>query len=278
MQLLCGDKTLDLTHPCVMGVLNVTPDSFSDGGRYFDPGRAIEHAHRLVEQGAAIIDIGGESTRPGAPQVDTEDELRRVLPVIRAVAMKVSVPVSVDTFKPEVMRAAVEEGATLINDVRALQSPGALAAAASTRAGVCLMHMQGEPRTMQIEPRYVDVVREVREFLKGRLEDCVRGGIRRERIAIDPGFGFGKALQHNLALLNGLSEFTDLGVPVLAGLSRKAMLGTILGKPADQRLHGSLALAVIAVLKGARIIRAHDVAETVDAVKVAAAVLEGDLN
>lgn len=278
MQLLCGDKTLDLTHPCVMGVLNVTPDSFSDGGRYFDPGRAIEHAHRLVEQGAAIIDIGGESTRPGAPPVDTEDELRRVLPVIRAVAMKVSVPVSVDTFKPEVMRAAVEEGATLINDVRALQSPGALAAAASTRAGVCLMHMQGEPRTMQIEPRYVDVVREVREFLKGRLEDCVRGGIRRERIAIDPGFGFGKALQHNLALLNGLSEFTDLGVPVLAGLSRKAMLGTILGKPADQRLHGSLALAVIAVLKGARIIRAHDVAETVDAVKVAAAVLEGDLN
>lgn len=278
MHLLCGDKTLDLTHPCVMGVLNVTPDSFSDGGRYFDPGRAIEHAHRLVEQGAAIIDIGGESTRPGAPPVDTEDELRRVLPVIRAVAMKVSVPVSVDTFKPEVMRAAVEEGATLINDVRALQSPGALAAAASTRAGVCLMHMQGEPRTMQIEPRYVDVVREVREFLKGRLEDCVRGGIRRERIAIDPGFGFGKALQHNLALLNGLSEFTDLGVPVLAGLSRKAMLGTILGKPADQRLHGSLALAVIAVLKGARIIRAHDVAETVDAVKVAAAVLEGDLN
>jgi dihydropteroate synthase len=278
MQLLCGDKTLDLTHPCVMGVLNVTPDSFSDGGRYFDPGRAIEHAHRLVEQGAAIIDIGGESTRPGAPQVDTEDELRRVLPVIRAVAMKVSVPVSVDTFKPEVMRAAVEEGATLINDVRALQSPGALAAAASTRAGVCLMHMQGEPRTMQIEPRYVDVVREVRDFLKGRLEDCVRGGIRRERIAIDPGFGFGKALQHNLALLNGLRELTDLGVPVLAGLSRKAMLGTILGKPADQRLHGSLALAVIAVLKGARIIRAHDVAETVDAVKVAAAVLEGDSN
>lgn len=259
-----------------MGVLNVTPDSFSDGGRYFDPGRAIEHAHRLVEQGAAIIDIGGESTRPGAPPVDTEDELRRVLPVIRAVAMKVSVPVSVDTFKPDVMRAAVEEGATLINDVRALQSPGALAAAASTRAGVCLMHMQGEPRTMQIEPRYVDVVQEVRDFLKGRLEDCVRGGIRRERIAIDPGFGFGKTLQHNLALLNGLRELTDLGVPVLAGLSRKAMLGTILGKPADQRLHGSLALAVIAVLKGARIIRAHDVAETVDAVRVATAVLEGD--
>jgi len=275
MQLLCGDKTLDLTQPCVMGVLNVTPDSFSDGGRYFDAGRAIEHAHRMVEQGAAILDIGGESTRPGAPDVDTDDELRRVLPVIRAVAVKVSVPVSVDTSKPDVMRAAVDEGATLINDIRALQSPGALAAAAGTRAAVCLMHMQGEPRTMQIEPRYGDVVREVREFLKRRLEDCVRGGIRRERIVIDPGFGFGKTLQHNLALVNGLQQLTDLGVPVLAGLSRKAMLGTILGKPVDQRLYGSLALATVAVLKGARIIRAHDVAETVDAVKVAAAVLKG---
>jgi len=222
-----------------------------------------------------IIDVGGESTRPGAPPVDTEDELRRVLPVIRAVALKLPVPVSVDTFKPDVMRAAVDEGATLINDVRALQSPGALAAAASTRTAVCLMHMQGEPRTMQIEPHYDDVVAEVREFLKRRLEECVRGGIRRERIVIDPGFGFGKTLQHNLSLLNGLQQLCELGVPVLAGLSRKAMLGTILGKPADQRLYGSLALATVAVLKGARIIRAHDVAETVDVVKVAAAMLEG---
>ena len=275
MQLLCGDKTLDLTRPCVMGVLNVTPDSFSDGGRFFDVGRAVEHAHRMVEQGALIIDVGGESTRPGAPPVDTEDELCRVLPVIRAVALKLPVPVSVDTFKPDVMRAAVDEGATLINDVRALQSPGALAAAASTRTAVCLMHMQGEPRTMQIEPHYDDVVAEVREFLKRRLEECVRGGIRRERIVIDPGFGFGKTLQHNLSLLNGLQQLCELGVPVLAGLSRKAMLGTILGKPADQRLYGSLALATVAVLKGARIIRAHDVAETVDVVKVAAAMLEG---
>jgi dihydropteroate synthase len=258
-----------------MGVLNVTPDSFSDGGRYFDVGRAIEQAHRIVEQGAAIVDIGGESTRPGAAAVETDDELRRVLPVVRAVALKVSVPVSVDTSKPDVMRAAVDEGATFINDVRALQSPGAMAAAASTRAAVCLMHMQGEPRTMQIEPRYDDVVREVREFLQRRVEDCARGGIRRERVVIDPGFGFGKTLQHNLALLNHLSQLTDLGVPVLAGLSRKAMLGTILGRAVDQRLHGSLALATVAVLKGARIIRAHDVAETVDAVKVAAAVLEG---
>jgi dihydropteroate synthase len=275
MQLLCGDKTLDLTQPCVMGVLNVTPDSFSDGGRYFDAGRAIEHALRMVEQGAAILDIGGESTRPGAGAVETDDELRRVLPVVRAIAIKVSVPVSVDTSKPEVMRAAVEEGATMINDVRALQTPAALGTVASTRAAVCLMHMKGEPRTMQIEPRYDDVVQEVREFLSRRLDDCVRGGIRRERIVIDPGFGFGKTLQHNLELLNGLPRLTDLGVPVLAGLSRKAMLGTILGKPADQRLHGSLALATVAVLNGARIIRAHDVAETVDVVKVAAAVLKG---
>jgi dihydropteroate synthase len=275
MQLLCGDKTLDLTQPCVMGVLNVTPDSFSDGGRYFDAGRAIEHALRMVEQGAAILDIGGESTRPGAGAVETDDELRRVLPVVRAIAIKVSVPVSVDTSKPEVMRAAVEEGATMINDVRALQTPAALGTVASTRAAVCLMHMKGEPRTMQIEPRYDDVVQEVREFLSRRLDDCVRGGIRRERIVIDPGFGFGKTLQHNLELLNGLPRLTDLGVPVLAGLSRKAMLGTILGKPADQRLHGSLAMATVAVLNGARIIRAHDVAETVDVVKVAAAVLKG---
>jgi dihydropteroate synthase len=258
-----------------MGVLNVTPDSFSDGGRFFDVGRAVERAHRMVEQGAAIVDVGGESTRPGAAAVETEDEMRRVLPVIRAVALKLSVPVSVDTSKPDVMRAAVEEGATLINDICALQSPGALGAAASTRAAVCLMHMQGEPRTMQVDPRYDDVVREVREFLQGRIEACIHGGIRRERIVIDPGFGFGKTLQHNLALLNGLSQITELGVPVLAGLSRKAMLGTILGRPVEQRLYGSLALATVAVLKGARIIRAHDVAETVDAVKVAAAVLKG---
>lgn len=258
-----------------MGVLNVTPDSFSDGGRYFDTSRAVERAHALIEQGAAILDIGGESTRPGAAGVDADEERRRVLPVVAAVAARVSVPISIDTSKPEVMRAAVEAGATMINDVRALREPGALRAAASLRAAVCLMHMQGEPRTMQLEPRYTDVVGEVREFLDERLQACERAGIARERIVIDPGFGFGKTLAHNLTLLRSLSRLGELGAPILVGLSRKAMLGTILGKPVDQRLHGSIALATVAVLNGARIIRAHDVAETVDAVKVAAAVLEG---
>ena len=258
-----------------MGVLNVTPDSFSDGGRYFDRGRAIEQAHELVAEGAAILDIGGESTRPGAAAVDVEEESRRVLPVIEAVVSSVEVPVSVDTSKPEVMRGAIAAGATMINDVRALRAPGAIEAVAASQAAVCLMHMQGEPRTMQADPRYADVVAEVREFLLKRLAACEDAGIARERIAIDPGFGFGKTLEHNLALLRGLPQLRASGVPILVGLSRKAMLGTILGKPADERLHGSVALATVAVLNGARIIRAHDVAETVDAVRVAAAVLEG---
>jgi dihydropteroate synthase len=258
-----------------MGVLNVTPDSFSDGGLYFQRARAIEQAHELVAQGAAILDIGGESTRPGAAAVDAEEESRRVLPVLEAVAASVDVPVSVDTSKPGVMRAALEAGATMINDVRALRAPGALEAVAASRAAVCLMHMQGEPRTMQVEPRYTDVVGEVREFLRERLEACERAGIDRSRIAIDPGFGFGKTMAHNLALLRALPSLGDPDVPVLVGLSRKAMLGTILGKPAAERLTGSVALATVAVLNGARIVRAHDVAETVDAVKVATAVLEG---
>jgi dihydropteroate synthase len=275
VQLRCGDRIVDLRRPCVMGVLNVTPDSFSDGGRFIERARAIEQAHELVAQGAAILDIGGESTRPGAAAVDAAEESRRVLPVIEAVASSVDVPVSVDTSKPEVMRAALEAGATMINDVRALRTPGALEAIARSRAAVCLMHMQGEPRTMQVEPRYTDVVGEVREFLRERLEACERAGVERGRIAIDPGFGFGKTLAHNLALLRALSKLADPDVPVLVGLSRKAMLGTILGKPAAERLTGSVALATVAVLNGARIVRAHDVAETVDAVKVATAVLEG---
>lgn len=258
-----------------MGVLNITPDSFSDGGRYFDRARAIEQAHELVAQGAAILDIGGESTRPGAAAVDAEEEKRRVLPVLEAVVPNVEVPVSVDTSKPEIMRAAIAAGATMINDVRALREPGALQAVATSQVAICLMHMQGEPRTMQVEPRYTDVVREVREFLENRLEACERAGIAPERIAIDPGFGFGKTLAHNLALLKALAQLGRPEVPVLVGLSRKAMLGTILGKPTAERLHGSVALATVAVLNGARIVRAHDVAETVDAVKVAAAVLEG---
>jgi dihydropteroate synthase len=275
VQLVCGDRILDLSQPRVMGVLNITPDSFSDGGRYFDRARAIEHAHELVAQGAAILDIGGESTRPGAAAVDVEEESRRVLPVIEAVASSVEVPVSVDTSKPEVMRAALQAGASMINDVHALRTPGALEAVAASGAAVCLMHVQGEPRTMQVEPRYSDVVREVREFLQQRVEACERAGIARERIAIDPGFGFGKTLAHNLALLKALARLGRPDMPVLVGLSRKAMLGTILGKPAVERLPGSVALAAVAVLNGARIVRAHDVAETVDAVKVAAAVLGG---
>jgi dihydropteroate synthase len=275
VQLRCGDRIVDLTRPCVMGVLNVTPDSFSDGGRYLDRARAIEQAHKLVAQGAAIVDIGGESTRPGAAAVDLDEEGRRVLPVIEAVATSIGVPVSVDTSKPALMRAAIEAGATMINDVRALREPGALEVAAASQAAVCLMHMQGEPRTMQVEPRYTNVVREVREFLRVRLDACERAGIARERIALDPGFGFGKTLAHNLSLLKALPQLASPGVPLLVGLSRKAMLGTILDKPPAERLPGSVALAVIAVLNGARIVRAHDVAETVDAVRVAAAVLEG---
>jgi dihydropteroate synthase len=258
-----------------MGVLNITPDSFSDGGRYFDRARAIEQAHELVAQGAAILDVGAESTRPGAAAVDVEEERRRVLPVLEAVVPNVDVPVSVDTSKPAIMRAAIEAGATMINDVRALREPGAVEAVAASRVAICLMHMQGEPRTMQVEPHYQDVVREVREFLQARVEACERAGVARERIAIDPGFGFGKTMAHNLALLNALSQLGSPDLPVLVGLSRKAMLGTITGKPTAERLHGSIALATVAVLNGARIIRAHDVAETVDAVKVAAAVLEG---
>jgi dihydropteroate synthase len=275
MRLVCGDKTLDLSRPCVMGVLNVTPDSFSDGGRFQDIGQALAHAHRMIDEGAAIIDIGGESTRPGSNPVDADEELRRVLPLVRALARKAGVPVSVDTTKPQVMQAAIDAGAGMINDVLALRTPGAVDAVAASNAAACLMHMQGEPRTMQVEPSYQDVVSEVHEFLRQRLDACLGAGIARERLVADPGFGFGKTVSHNLALLAKLDRFLDLGVPLMAGLSRKAMIGTITGRPVEQRLHGSIALATIAILKGARIIRAHDVAPAVDAVKIATAVLGG---
>lgn len=275
MQLICGDTTLDLATPCVMGVLNVTPDSFSDGGRFLDAGAAVAQARRMAEEGAAIIDIGGESTRPGAQAVGEEEERRRVLPVVEAIAGKLPVVVSVDTSKPGVMRAAIDAGAGMINDVRALQSPGALEVIASSRVAVCLMHMQGEPRTMQAQPRYADVVREVGEFLGARVAACREHGIARERLVIDPGFGFGKTLEHNLALLASLDQFTNRQLPVLVGLSRKSMIGTILGRPVEDRLHGSLALAVVAVMRGARIVRAHDVAATVDAVRIASAAARG---
>ncbi|TLZ42212.1 MAG: dihydropteroate synthase [Gammaproteobacteria bacterium] len=255
-----------------MGVVNVTPDSFSDGGRFFSVGAAVEQGLRLAQQGAALIDVGGESTRPGAEPVGTEEELRRVVPVIERLRAGTSAIISVDTSKPEVMRAASAAGAGLINDVRALREPGALAAAAASGCAVCLMHMQGEPRTMQRAPSYADVVGEVRTFLAGRVAQSLAAGLTSERLVVDPGFGFGKTLEHNLALLRRLGELAADGPAVLVGLSRKSMLGTLTERAAGERLYGSVALAVIAALNGARIIRAHDVAATVEALKVTAAV------
>ena len=271
MKLVCRDHLLDLDVPCVMGVLNVTPDSFSDGGRYVDLDAAVERGVVMAGEGAAIVDVGGESTRPGASAVSTAEELERVIPVIERLAARVSVPISVDTSKAEVMRAAIAAGASLVNDVRALREPGALAAVAPTGAAVCLMHMQGEPRTMQAAPGYGDVVAEVRSFLAGRIDACLAAGIDRERICIDPGIGFGKTPAHNLALLRALDRLGPPGVPVLVGVSRKSLVGMITGRPPDGRLAGSLAFAALAVAGGAAIVRAHDVAETVDAVKVASA-------
>jgi dihydropteroate synthase len=270
--LRCADKTLDLSAPVVMGVLNVTPDSFSDGGRFFGVDAAVEQGVRMAAEGAALIDVGGESTRPGAQAVSPQEELRRVLPVIERLRAAVNAVISVDTSKPEVMRAAAAAGAGLINDVRALREPGALAAAAATGCAVSLMHMQGEPRTMQLAPHYTDVVSEVRAFLSARAAACRGAGIATERLLVDPGFGFGKNLEHNLTLLRRLPELAADGLPLLVGLSRKSMLGTLTQRQPSERVYGSVALAVIAALHGARIIRAHDVAPTVDALKVTAAV------
>jgi dihydropteroate synthase len=263
-----------------MGVLNVTPDSFSDGGKFLDPDAALAHAQRMEREGAAIIDVGGESTRPGAAgAVSSEEELRRVLPVVERIAARVSALISVDTSNPQLMCRAADSGAHLINDVRALQRQDALEAAARTACGVCLMHMLGEPRSMQLDPHYQDVVTDVLTFLRARVEVCVAAGIARERLCVDPGFGFGKRLEHNRQLLLELRRFESLGLPLTVGLSRKSMLATLLGRKhgqaATDRLAGSLALAAIAVMHGARIIRAHDVAATVDAVRVASAVTYG---
>jgi dihydropteroate synthase len=271
LKLVCRDTVIDLAEPVVMGILNVTPDSFSDGGRHGDIDAAVEWGLAMATEGAAIIDVGGESTRPGAAPVDVEEELARVVPVIERLARRSGVPISVDTTKPEVMRAAVAAGACLINDVRALQAPGALAAAAETGAGVCLMHMRGEPRTMQTDPHYRSVVEDVRDDLRGRIAACEAAGIPRERICVDPGIGFGKRPEHNLALLAALDRLADPGIPVLVGVSRKSLLGIITGRPTGERLAGSVALAALSVMRGAAIIRAHDVAATVDAVKVASA-------
>lgn len=250
-----------------MGVLNVTPDSFSDGGSFVDHAAALRGAERMIGAGASLIDLGGESTRPGATPVPVEEELRRVLPLVRDL-LTLGAIVSIDTRKPEVMRACIDAGVHMVNDVGALRAAGALETVAGSDVAVCLMHMQGEPLTMQREPRYADVVAEVCEFLNGRVAVCRAAGITSERLLVDPGFGFGKTSSHNLQLLRGLPALAADGVPMLVGLSRKSMLATLTGRPVEQRLAGSLALAIAALEGGARIIRCHDVAETVDAIRV----------
>lgn len=269
--LYCGRFTLSLEHPLIMGIVNVTPDSFSDGGLLPTATAAVEHAMRLVDEGADILDIGGESTRPGAQPVSAAEELERVIPVLEALR-DAGVPVSIDTQKPEVMVAAIRAGASMINDVNALQAEGALDAVATTSVALCLMHKQGEPQTMQQQPSYRDVVAEVQEFLAARVAAALAAGVARERLLIDPGFGFGKSLEHNLTLLRQLDRLEALGVPLLAGLSRKTMLGTITGNAVGERVHASVAAAVLAVMKGARILRVHDVRATRDALKVIRAV------
>ncbi|HMA31773.1 MAG TPA: dihydropteroate synthase [Casimicrobiaceae bacterium] len=264
--LRCGRHEIDLSSPCVMGIVNVTADSFSADGR-LDPRAAIAHARRLRAEGAAIVDVGGESTRPGAAPVPEHVELARVIPVVEALAAE-GIVVSVDTMKPGVMRAAIAAGASMVNDVTALAASGAIGAVAASGAGVCLMHMQGEPRTMQRDPHYVDVVAEVAAFLTARAQACRDMGIESGRIVVDPGFGFGKSVAHNLELLRRLDAIVDLGFPVLAGLSRKSTLGAITGRDVGERLSASVAAALAAALRGARILRVHDVRETVDALAV----------
>ena len=266
--LRCGKHQLDLTHAHVMGILNVTPDSFSDGGRYTSLELALLRAHEMVSAGASIIDIGGESTRPGAATVGAQQELDRVAPLVERIAAECDVIISVDTSTPAVIRESARLGAGLINDVRSLQRDGALDAAAATHLPVCLMHMRGEPQTMQDEPYYNDVAVEVAGFLQERIDACVAAGIAVERIVLDPGFGFAKNTQHNYELFKRLPELLSLQRPLLVGVSRKSMIGNILQQPVDQRLYGSLALAVMALERGAKILRVHDVAATMDALKI----------
>jgi dihydropteroate synthase len=268
-----GSHRLSLARPIIMGIVNVTPDSFSDGGRLGDAQAAIRHAFKLLEAGADVLDVGGESTRPGAVAVPADEEISRVLPVIEALAGRGCV-VSVDTMKPTVMRAALDAGAVMVNDVMALRAPGALETVAASDAAVCLMHMQGEPHSMQQAPSYADVVDEVKQFLQGRVAACEAAGISRERLVIDPGFGFGKALEHNLALLKQLNRLAEPGVPVLAGLSRKSMLGTLTGRAVDDREFAGVAAHLIAVARGARLVRVHNVAAMRDALAIWNAVEE----
>lgn len=268
----CEKHQLDLTNPHVMGIVNVTPDSFSDGGQFAATSLAVEHALQLVEQGAAILDIGGESTRPNAVPVGLQEELDRVIPVIEALAKQVSVPLSIDTYKPAVMQAAIAAGASIVNDVRALQEEGALQVVAKSNVGVCLMHMQGMPQTMQDNPQYDNVVNEVSAFLAARLQASIDAGIAKNRILLDPGFGFGKTRAHNIALIQQLESFLALGQPLLVGLSRKSVLGQITGNDVDVRLYASIAASVISALKGVKILRVHDVKATVEALKVVSAI------
>lgn len=274
MTLHLGAISLDC--PAVMGILNTTPDSFSDGGRFMAPSVAIMHAEQMAAAGAAIVDVGGESTRPGAQDVSEQAEIDRVVPVIEAIRSALDVAISVDTSKPGVMRAAVAAGATMINDVRALRGEGALEAAAELQQAVCLMHMQGQPRTMQQDPQYHDVVADVTQFLRERVSECTQAGMAEELLVIDPGFGFGKTPEDNIELLANLRQLQEIGPPLLIGISRKSTLGMLTGREVDERQPASVAAAVLAVDRGASIVRAHDVAETVDALRVARAVIESD--
>ncbi|MEH8020021.1 MULTISPECIES: dihydropteroate synthase [Rheinheimera] len=268
-------RQLNLTRPVVMGILNITPDSFSDGGKHQQLDAALRQAEQMLNDGALILDIGGESTRPGANGVNEQDELARVVPIISAIRQRFDCVISIDTSKAAVMSAAIQAGADMINDVRALLEPGALDVAVTSQVPVCLMHMQGAPRSMQHQPQYHDVVAEVKQFLLTRAASCEQAGVKKANILLDPGFGFGKNLTHNYALLQQLSQFVDTGYPVLAGMSRKSMIGQLLNIPINERLAGSLACATIAALNGAQIIRVHDVKETVQVVRVVTAMQYG---
>ena len=278
MKLVAQGSTLDLSHPHVMGILNVTPDSFSDGGTHNTLVEAVKHANLMINAGATIIDIGGEATRPGAADVSVEEELARVIPTVEAIAQRFEVWISVDTSKPEVIRESARVGAHIINDIRSLTEPGALEAAAETGLPVCLMHMQGQPKTMQDAPKYADVFADVERFFVEHIVRCERAGIAKDKLLLDPGFGFGKNLSHNYELLARLGEFHHFGLPLLVGMSRKSMVGQLLNVGPTERLSGSLACAVIAAMQGAQIIRVHDVKETVEALRVVEATLAAKEN
>ena len=270
-----SDQTIEFDQPCIMGILNLTPDSFSDGGLFVKKDDALKHVTQMINDGSQIIDIGGESTRPGAEEVSEEEECSRVIPIIEAIREISDIPISIDTSKTEVMQQAISSGASMINDVNALRADGAVELAAKLNVPVCIMHMQGQPRTMQHTPSYVDVVKEVKTFLKERIEVCLKAGIKRSNIIIDPGFGFGKTLEHNLSLFKHLDDFEDLDCPLLVGVSRKSMIGAVLDNaPSDERLNGSITLATLAAWNNANILRVHDVKETAEALKLCQAVKE----